>query len=80
MRHKKRNTIALLVVSLILFCVQAGVWAKANAHEPSETAKQNIIGHHQPNEMAGVAGMGLLFAAFVLASIPRREPARKTRG
>lgn len=72
MRNRKRNATGLFVTSLILFAIQAGIWARATRHAHSETDKQNIEIRHQPNEMAGIAGMFLLLAAGVIASIPTR--------
>jgi hypothetical protein len=78
MRHKKRNAIALLVISLILFAFEAGIWARSTIHARSETDKQNIQGHHQPNEIPAIAGAFLLIAAAVVAATPqsrdRRQP------
>ncbi len=77
MRHKKRNAIALLVISLILFAFEAGIWARSTIHARSETDKQNIQSH-QPNEIPAIAGAFLLIAAAVVAATPqsrdRRQP------
>ena len=56
MRHRKRNAIALLVVALILFAFEAGIWARSTIQARSETDKQNIQGHHRPNEIPPIAG------------------------
>ncbi|MGB7730299.1 MAG: hypothetical protein WBL50_19880 [Candidatus Acidiferrum sp.] len=77
MRHRKRNAIAVFVVALLLFAVQAGLWVQSTNHARSETDKQNIEGHHPPNEMAGIAGMFLLVVAGAIAAIPSREMASK---
>jgi hypothetical protein len=55
MRHRKRNAIALLVISLVLFAFEAGIWARSTIHARTETDKQNILGHQQPNEIAAAA-------------------------
>lgn len=73
MRYQKRIAIGLLVLSLIVVLVQAGIWTKAVSHAHSETDKQNIEGHQPPNEMPGVTATFLLIAAGVMASIPRRD-------
>jgi hypothetical protein len=70
MRHKKRNAIALLVISLILFSFEAGIWARSTMHARSETDKQNILGHHQPTEIPAIAGMFLLIIAGIVAATP----------
>ena len=54
------GAIVLVVISLGLCAVQAGVWAKATAHAKSETLTQNKLGSHRPNEAAGLVGMLLL--------------------
>jgi hypothetical protein len=70
MHYQRSSAIALLVVSLLLFTLQAGLWAKATAHARSETDKQNMEVHHPPNEIPGLAGMFLLVAGGVIAMIP----------
>lgn len=77
MHHKKRIVIGLLVVALILFATQAGIWVRETAHAQSETDKQNIEIQHAPNEMPFVASILLLIAAGALASIPQREIERE---
>jgi hypothetical protein len=72
LRHKKGITIALFALSLVLFAIQAGIWIQSTSHARTETDKQNIVGHHQPNEFAAVAGTLLLVGAAVIASIPPR--------
>jgi hypothetical protein len=51
------------------------LWVKSVSHARSETDKQNIEGHHPPNEMAGIAATFFLVAAGTIAAIPRREMA-----
>jgi hypothetical protein len=69
-RLRKRTAIGLFILSLVLFVVQAVIWARSTSHARSETDKQNIIGQHQPDEIPGLAGMGLLVLAAVIVSIP----------
>ncbi|MGB2634144.1 MAG: hypothetical protein WAM58_09420 [Candidatus Acidiferrum sp.] len=77
MRHRKRNAIAVFVVALLLYAVQAGLWVQSTSHARSETDKQNIEGHHRPNEMAGMAATLLLVVAGAIATIPTRAMASK---
>jgi hypothetical protein len=70
-KHRRGYTIALLVLSLILFGVEAGLWTKPTMHARSETDKANILGASQPNELPAIAGILLLVAAAVVASIPQ---------
>jgi hypothetical protein len=79
MRHKKRNTIALLVISMILFAFEAGIWARSTIHARSETDKQNILGRHQPNELPAIAGIFLLIAAAVVAATPPSRDRRRQK-
>jgi len=81
MRHRKRNVIGLLVISLILFAVEAGIWVRSTSHARSETDKQNILGQHAPSEIPAIAGIVLLTTAVIIGSIPlpgerRREEPR----
>jgi len=73
MRFKKKRTnlIALIIFSLVLCAIQAGVWARSTIHARSETDKANIESQHPPSEIAGIAGVFVLTAAGVIASIPR---------
>jgi hypothetical protein len=66
------GAIILTVISLVLCAVQAGIWAKAEEHSRSETELQNREGRNPPNEMPGVAGLGLLVLSGVLLSIPEK--------
>ena len=77
MRHRKRNAIAVFVVALLLYAVQAGLWGRSTSHARSETDKQNVEGHHPPNEMAGMAATFLLVVAGAIAAIPGREMVSK---
>jgi hypothetical protein len=43
-------------------CRASGIVGAIHNHARSETGKQNIEGHHPPNEMAGKAGMFLLLS------------------
>jgi hypothetical protein len=78
MRHRKRNAIALLVISLILFAFEAGIWARSTLNAGSETDKQNILGHHQPTEIPAIAGTALLIIAAVVAATPQSRHRRHT--
>jgi hypothetical protein len=71
MKHKRGFSIALFVLALIFYGVQAGIWTKSTIHARSETDKANILGAHQPNEIPAIAGTLLLVAAAVVASIPQ---------
>jgi len=71
-RHRKFKAIAVFFVSLVLFAIQAGLWVRYTDHARNETDKQNLEERRPPNEMAGMAGMLLLIAAAVVASIPQR--------
>jgi hypothetical protein len=79
MRDKKRNAIALLVISLILFAFEAGIWARSTSHARSETDKQNILGRHQPTEIPAIAGASLLIIAAVVASTPKSRNRRHAK-
>ena len=72
MRHRKGISIAILVAGLILIGIEIGLWTKTVAPARTETDKQNIEGHHPPNEIPAIAGMCLLVTAAVIASIPTR--------
>lgn len=67
----------MFVVALLLYAVQAGLWARSASHARSETGKQNIEGHHPPNEMAGMPATFLFVVAGAIAAIPVREMASK---
>jgi hypothetical protein len=69
-QKQKTNIIALLVLSLILCAIQAGVWARSTIYARSETDKTNIESQYPPNEIAGIVGLFLLFTTGVIASIP----------
>jgi hypothetical protein len=71
LKKKRLNVIALIVFSLVLCALQAGIWARSTMHARSETDKANIESQHPPSEIAGIAGIFLLTAAGVIASIPR---------
>lgn len=77
MRHRKGKVIALLAISLVLFAFEAGIWARSTIHARSETDKQNIQGHHQPNEIPAIAGAFLLIAAAVVAATPQSTRGRR---
>jgi hypothetical protein len=56
MRHRKRNAIALLVIALILFAFEGGIWARSTIHARSETDKQNIQGSSLAERDSGHRG------------------------
>jgi hypothetical protein len=72
MRHRKLLSIATLVAALVLFGLEIGMWVKTVSPAHTETDKQNIEGHHPPNEIPAIAGMCLLVTAAVIASIPTK--------
>lgn len=72
MRHRKAFAIATFVAALVLFGIEIGIWVKTVGPAHTETDKQNIEGHHRPNEVPAIAGMCLLVAAAVIASIPTK--------
>ena len=72
MRHRKAISIATLVAALILFAIEIGLWTKTIAPAHTETDKQNIEERNPPNELPAIAGMCLLVAAAVIASIPTK--------
>jgi hypothetical protein len=74
MRHKRTIAITLLVMSLMLFGVQAGIWARSSSHARSETDQQNMIIKHPPSEAAGIVATLLLLAAMVVAATPQHPP------
>ena len=68
----RRNTtvpIILLVVGLLLCVVQAFIWAKATSGTTSETQTAERESEHPSSSIPGVAGLALLTAAAVLASL-----------
>src|SRR4051794_592428 len=60
MRLTKKGAIILVVISLVLIAVQAGIWAKAASHFRSGRQTGNRINPHHPSEIAGVSGLLLL--------------------
>ncbi len=79
MRHRVRNSIALFVLSLLLFGVQVWMWAHSVEHTRTETDKQNIEGHHPPSYLPIWAGTFALIAAGVVASWPQKNRVERTR-
>jgi cell division protein FtsX len=71
MRYKKRIAIILFMVSLVLFGLQAGIWARSSSHARSETDQQNIVIKHPPSEAAGIVALVLLLGAMVVAATPQ---------
>lgn len=70
MESAKRHAVVLILVALVLFALQAGVWSRSVVHDYSETAKQNSESQHPPSEIPGVAGICLLLAAGALVVRP----------
>jgi hypothetical protein len=71
--HRKKTVIGLLVLAVILFVIQAGIWARETVRAHSETDKQNIEMRHAPNEIPFVTAILLLIGAGVVASIPKGD-------
>jgi hypothetical protein len=63
MQSAKRRAMVLILLALVLFALQAGVWSRSIARDHSETAKQDSESQHPPTEIPGVAGICLLLAA-----------------
>jgi uncharacterized membrane protein YidH (DUF202 family) len=76
-RNRRNKAIAVFIVSLVLFAIQAGLWMRATAHARNETDKQNLEEHRPPTEIAGVAGLFLLVVAGVIAAVPQRSATPK---
>ena len=72
MRHRKAFSIGIFVAALVLFAIEIGMWVETVGPAHTETDKQNIEGHHRPNEIPAIAGMCLLVTAAVIASIPTK--------
>jgi uncharacterized membrane protein YidH (DUF202 family) len=70
MRLTNRGAIIVIVLSLALCALQAGLWAKTEAHVRSETEMQARESRNPPSEIPGVVGLGLLVVAGVLLSFP----------
>jgi hypothetical protein len=77
MRHKRGISMALFVVALILFAFQAALWARSESHARTETDEQNLVIQHPPNEMAGLAGLGLLLVAAIVAATAQHTKDRR---
>lgn len=76
-RNRKHKAIAVFVVSLVLFAIQAGLWIRSTDHARTETDKQNLEERHPPTEIAGVAGLFLLVVAGIIAAVPQGTAAPK---
>jgi hypothetical protein len=70
LHHRKRNVIGLLVLALILYGLEAGIWTRSISSAHSESDKVNIQGSHPPTEIPAIAATLVLLTAAVLASIP----------
>ena len=68
---RNENAIALLVLALLCYALQAGLWVRPTTQAHSETDKANILEQRQPNEIPAVMGTVLLIAAAVVASVPQ---------
>ena len=73
MRVTKWGAIVMVVVPLVLFVIQAGIWIKSTSHASSQTVIVNRESQHRPSEIAGIAGMLLLIAEGTILSIPRND-------
>jgi hypothetical protein len=73
MRNKNQKTIVLTAVALVLCVLQAGIWIRATEHARTLTALQNKEGQQPSTDIPGVAGLCLLIAAGVVASMPSPE-------
>ena len=62
----KKRAVTLVVVSLVLIILQAGLWVAATAHVRSQTDEANRIIAHSPTEIPAVAGFTLLVVAGLL--------------
>lgn len=66
----KKRAVTLVVVSLALLILQAGLWVAATAHMRSQTDEANRIIAHSPTEIPGIAGFTLLVVAGLLVIRP----------
>lgn len=66
----KKRAVTLVVVSLVLLVLQAGLWVKATAHMRSQTDEANRIIQHSPTEIPAIAGFTLLVVAGLLVISP----------
>ena len=74
MQVTKRRAVVLVVLSLALFVLQAGLWVKATAHVRSQTDEANRIIQHSPTEIPGIAGVSfLILAGLLIIMRPRPE-------
>ncbi|MGB7438997.1 MAG: hypothetical protein WBR26_17420 [Candidatus Acidiferrum sp.] len=78
MRNRRPYAIAVFLIALFLYALQAGIWARSTAHARSETAKQNIEEHHQPTLFPAIAATIFLIAAGAIASVPQRSVTAKS--
>jgi len=75
MRFSKRVVIAVFILSLFFYSVQAVIWVRSTAHARSETDKQITEQTHPPSAIPSIVATGLLVIAAALASIPtKRDP------
>jgi hypothetical protein len=69
-KNRRAFGIALVVISLVLMAIQAGLWRHSTHQASSETQKIDIESEHSPTEVPGVAGFTLLIVAGALVSYP----------
>lgn len=73
MRVSKNIVIAVFLVSLFFYGLQAVIWARSTAHARNETDKQIVEESHPPSYMPSLVATGLLIIAATLASIPAKR-------
>jgi hypothetical protein len=78
LHHRKRNVIGLLVLALVLYGLEAGIWTRSVSNTRSETDKVNIQGSHPPTEIPAIAATLVLLTAVIVASIPLSGGHRET--
>lgn len=75
MRVSKRIVIAVFILSLFFYAVQAVIWVHSTTYAHNETDKQIIEESHPPSYTPAILASGLLVIAAALASIPaKRRP------
>ncbi|HEY2459220.1 MAG TPA: hypothetical protein VGI16_00350 [Candidatus Acidoferrum sp.] len=80
MSFGKREAVVTIVLAVILFIVQGGIYWRTQGVTRTETQKQNLDSRHRPNEIPGLIGLVLLVGAAVLRITngrPNSEPATR---
>jgi len=70
MRVSKNIVIAVFILSLFFYAVQAVLWIHSTTHAHNETDKQNIEQSHPPSYTPAILATTLLVLAAALASVP----------